>query len=100
MTRWAEAISTRRITAQDVGKFVFENICCRFGTPLEIIFDHGPGFRGDVLKDLLRRLNVKHMFSSPYCPQCNCMVKKGNGGTSKKYLKNRSKTSQKIEINI
>ena len=79
MTRWAEAVSTRRITAQDVGKFVFENICCRFGTPLEIISDHGPGFRSDVLKELMRRLNVKHRFSSPYYPQCNGLVEKVNG---------------------
>ena len=58
MTRWAESVSTRHITAQDVGKFVFESICCRFGLPLEIILDHEPGFRGDVLQDLLGRLKV------------------------------------------
>ena len=79
MTRWAKAVSTRRITAQDVRKFVFENICCCFGTPLEIISDHGPGFRSDVLKELMRRLNVKHGFSSPYYPQCNSLVEKVNG---------------------
>ena len=37
MTRWAEAVSTRRITATEVGKFIFNSICCRFGTPLEIV---------------------------------------------------------------
>ena len=58
---------------------MFENICCRFGTPLEIISDHGPGFRSDVLKELMRRLNVKHRCSSPYYPQCNGLVEKVNG---------------------
>ena len=44
MTRWAEAAPTSRITASEVGKFIFEFICCRFGVPLEIISDRGPGF--------------------------------------------------------
>ena len=51
MTRWAEAVPTSRITAKDVAKFVFNNICCRFGTPLEIISDRGPGFRGDLVNE-------------------------------------------------
>ena len=37
-------IPTSRITAKDVAKFVFNNICCRFGMPLKIISDRGPGF--------------------------------------------------------
>ena len=50
MTKWAKAIPTTTITAKDVTKFVFNSICCRFGTPLEIISDRGPGFRGDLVK--------------------------------------------------
>ena len=34
MTREAEAVPTSRITAKDVTRFVFNTICCRFGTPL------------------------------------------------------------------
>lgn len=79
MTRWAKAVSTRHITAQDVNKFLFENIFCRFVLPLKIILDHGPGFRGNVLQDLLGRLKVKHRYSSPYYPQCNGLVEKMNG---------------------
>lgn len=37
MTRWTEAVSTRRITAAEVGRFIFNSICCRFQTPLEIV---------------------------------------------------------------
>ena len=79
MTHWAEAVRTRRITAQEVGKFMFESICCRFGVPLEIVSDHGPGFRADILQEFLTKLKVKHRFSSPYYPQCNGLVKKTNG---------------------
>ncbi|MCO5599747.1 hypothetical protein L7F22_053854 [Adiantum nelumboides] len=45
MTRWAEAAATTRITAKDVAKFVFENICCRTSfkttlgyTPYQLVF--------------------------------------------------------------
>ncbi|MCO5568363.1 hypothetical protein L7F22_022062 [Adiantum nelumboides] len=79
MTRWAEATATTRITAKDVAKFVFENICCRFGTPLEIIFDRGPGFRGDLVGELMEQLGISKRHSSPYYPQCNGLVEKVNG---------------------
>ena len=79
MTRWREAIPTSRITAKDVAKFVFNSICCRFGTPLEIIFDRGPGFLGDLVKELMVKLGVKHRHSTPYYPQCNGLVEKVNG---------------------
>ena len=75
ITRWAEAVPTSRITAKDVAKFVFNSICYRFGTPLEIISDRGPGFRGDLVKELMIKLG----HSTPYYPQCNGLVEKVNG---------------------
>ena len=65
MTRWAEAVPTSRITAKDVVKFVFNSICCWFGTPLEILSDRGPGFRGDLVKELMIKLGVQHRHSTP-----------------------------------
>ncbi|MCO5598101.1 hypothetical protein L7F22_052192 [Adiantum nelumboides] len=79
MTRWAEAASVARITAADVSKFVLDYICSRFGTPLEILSDRGPGFRTDLLDALLENLSIKHVHSTPYYPQCNGLVEKKNG---------------------
>ncbi|MCO5611254.1 hypothetical protein L7F22_065506 [Adiantum nelumboides] len=79
MTRWAEAASVARITAADVSKFVLDYICSRFGTPLEILSDRGPGFRADLLDALLKNLSIKHVHSTPYYPQCNGLVEKTNG---------------------
>ena len=59
MTRWVEAALVTRITAKDVGKFIFDNICCKFGTPLEIILDRDPGFRGELIGELTKRLKIK-----------------------------------------
>ncbi|MCO5555608.1 hypothetical protein L7F22_009153 [Adiantum nelumboides] len=78
MTRWAEATTTSRITAVEVAKFIFEHICCRFGVPLEILPDRGPGFRGDLVGELMKKLKIKRRHSTPYYPQCNGLVEKVN----------------------
>ncbi|MCO5597446.1 hypothetical protein L7F22_051524 [Adiantum nelumboides] len=79
ITRWAEAAATTRITAKEVAKFVSENICCRFGTPLDIIFDKGLGLREDWVGELMEQRGISRRHSSPYYPQCNGLVKKVNG---------------------
>ncbi|MCO5576751.1 hypothetical protein L7F22_030570 [Adiantum nelumboides] len=79
MTRWAEARATKRITAKDVSDFIFKCICCRFGTPLEILSDRGPRFRADLVGDLMSKLKIKRRHSTPYYPQCNGLVEKVNG---------------------
>ena len=85
---------SQRITAKDVAKFVLENICCRFGTPLEIISDRGPGFRGDLVKELMTKLGIKQRHSSPYYPQCNGLVEKVNGMICKIITKNVGEKAQ------
>ncbi|MCO5612502.1 hypothetical protein L7F22_066770 [Adiantum nelumboides] len=79
MTRWAEATTSARITAKEVAKFVYESICCKFGVPLEILSDRGPGFRGDLVGELMKKLGIERRHSTPYYPQCNGLVEKVNG---------------------
>ena len=76
MKRWAKATPRSRITTKDVANFVFNNICCRFGTPLEIISNRGLGSRGDLVKELMIKLGFKHKHSTPSYPQCNGLVEK------------------------
>ncbi|GJU59500.1 reverse transcriptase domain-containing protein [Tanacetum coccineum] len=44
-TKWIEAKPVATITGNQVKKFVWENIVCRFGLPGEIISDNGKQFR-------------------------------------------------------
>ena len=44
LSRWAEAKAVKHTTSKDIGKFVYEDICCKFGAPLELLLDRGPGF--------------------------------------------------------
>ncbi|MCO5576746.1 hypothetical protein L7F22_030565 [Adiantum nelumboides] len=94
MTRWAKATSVARITIEDMRKIVLDYICSRFGTPLEILSDRGPGFRADLLDVLLKNLSIKHVHSTPYYPQCNGLVEKTNGVLCKIITKHVKKRSQ------
>ncbi|MCO5586261.1 hypothetical protein L7F22_040200 [Adiantum nelumboides] len=71
LSRWAEAKAVRQITAKDVAKFVYEEICCKFGMPLELLLDQGPRFRADLLGFLCKKMNITRRFTTPYYPQCN-----------------------------
>ena len=44
LSRWAEARAVKQITAKDLAKFLYEDIWCNFGVPLELLSDQGPSF--------------------------------------------------------
>ncbi|MCO5553292.1 hypothetical protein L7F22_006813 [Adiantum nelumboides] len=79
MTRWVEAQSVAKVNEKTVSKFVYTHICCRFGTPLEIVSDNGPGFRRGLLTEVCEVLKISHRHSTPYYPQSNGLVEKANG---------------------
>ncbi|MCO5575684.1 hypothetical protein L7F22_029488 [Adiantum nelumboides] len=78
MTRWVEAQSVAKVNEKTVSKFVYTHICCRFGTPLEIVSDNGPGFRRGLLTEVCEELKISHRHSTPYYPQSNGLVEKAN----------------------
>ncbi|MCO5561946.1 hypothetical protein L7F22_015572 [Adiantum nelumboides] len=66
----------------------------RFGTPLEIVSDNGPGFRKGLLTEVCEELHILHWHSTPYYPQSNGLVEKANGiiaGIIRKMVKNKTK---------
>ncbi|MCO5557653.1 hypothetical protein L7F22_011221 [Adiantum nelumboides] len=66
----------------------------RFGTPLEIVFDNGPGFRKSLLTEVCEELHIVHRHSTPYYPQSNGLVEKANGvivGIIRKMMKNKTR---------
>ncbi|GJT48771.1 reverse transcriptase domain-containing protein [Tanacetum coccineum] len=50
-TKWIEAKPVATITGNQVKKFVWDNIVCRFGLPGEIVSDNGKQFRDNPFKD-------------------------------------------------
>ncbi|MCO5564639.1 hypothetical protein L7F22_018305 [Adiantum nelumboides] len=87
MTKWPEAKASRGATSKDVCNFIFDYICCRFGVPLELVSDQGKKFRNDLIEDLVKKLEIKHRYSTPYHPQCNGLVEAFNGVLQKMLFK-------------
>ncbi|MCO5569835.1 hypothetical protein L7F22_023549 [Adiantum nelumboides] len=79
MTRWVEAQSVAKVNEKTVSKFVYTHICCRLGTPLEIVSNNGPGFERGLLTKVCEELKISHRHSTPYYPQSNGLVEKANG---------------------
>ena len=79
LSRWAEASAVRQVTAKDVAKFVYEDICCKFGVPLELLSDQGPSFRGDLVEYLCEKMKITRRYTTPYYPQRNGLNERFNG---------------------
>ncbi|GJX31920.1 reverse transcriptase domain-containing protein [Tanacetum coccineum] len=52
-TKWIEAKPVATITGNQVKKFIWDNIVCRFGLPGEIVSDNGKQFCDNPFKDCL-----------------------------------------------
>ena len=77
-TKWPEARATKRDTAEEVVKFLYEDIICRHGCPQKIISDRGKHFDNDLIQRLTKKFNIKHNLSTAYHPQTNGLVERFN----------------------
>ncbi|GKB00017.1 reverse transcriptase domain-containing protein [Tanacetum coccineum] len=77
-TKWIKAKPVATITGNQVKKFVWENIVCRFGLPGEIISDNGKQFRDNPFIDWCEKLCIQQHFSSVKHPQTNGLVERAN----------------------
>ncbi|GKA71241.1 reverse transcriptase domain-containing protein [Tanacetum coccineum] len=77
-TKWIEAKPIAMITGNQVKKFVWDNIVCRFGLPGEIISDNRKQFRDNPFKDWCEKLNIKQRFAFFKHPQTNGQVERAN----------------------
>ncbi|GFN82062.1 Pol polyprotein [Plakobranchus ocellatus] len=90
-TRWAEAVSQRRITAKDVAEALFF-IFVSLGFPKEIQSDRGQQFMSNLLAEFNSLCNIKHFVSTPYHPQTNGIVERFHS-TLKSMIRKRSRES-------
>ncbi|GJS62198.1 reverse transcriptase domain-containing protein [Tanacetum coccineum] len=55
-TKWIEAKPVATIIGDQVKKFVWDNVVCRFGLPGDIVSDNGKQFRDNLFKDWCEKL--------------------------------------------
>nr|GEX83595.1 reverse transcriptase domain-containing protein [Tanacetum cinerariifolium] len=77
-TKWIEAKVVETIIGGQVKKFVWDNIVCRFGIPVEIVLDNGKQFSDNLFKDWCDKLNITQRFTSVKHPQSNGLMERAN----------------------
>nr|KYP55824.1 Pol polyprotein [Cajanus cajan]KYP58976.1 Pol polyprotein [Cajanus cajan] len=60
-TKWIEACSLAKITTENVQKFTWKSIICRFGIPHSLVTNNGRQFIAQRFEDFLHELGVKHL---------------------------------------
>jgi hypothetical protein len=77
-TKWPEARAIKRADAEEITKFLWEDIICRHGCPKKMISDRGVHFDNNKMKNIVEKYNIDHRFSTPYHPQTNGLVERFN----------------------
>ncbi|XP_075475888.1 uncharacterized protein LOC142514743 [Primulina tabacum] len=70
-SKWVEAEPLAKITEQEVLKFLWKNIVCRFGVSRRIISDNGRQFQGKGITSWCREMKITQSFTSVAYPQAN-----------------------------
>ena len=77
-TKWVEAKPLATTNGDQMKKFVWEHIICRFGIPHTIVSDNGPQFAKGVFPEFCKQLQIQQSFTSVYHPQGNGQVEVTN----------------------
>lgn len=77
-SRFAICKAVPRVTAEDIVRFLIEEIFCRFGDIQEIISDRGTVFTARIVKETVERFGAKCIHTSSFHPQCNGLVERLN----------------------
>src|ERR1700742_1379849 len=77
LTRYVEGRPMRSDNAESIGKFLLEDIICRWGCPQEIVTDNAPQFIA-ALKWLNEKYGIRGIRISAYNSQANGPVETGH----------------------
>lgn len=77
-SKWVEAEALRTITDTEVMKFIWENICCRYGVPRDLVSDNGTQFNSKRMQAWCARMKIRQRFTSVAHPQANGQVEVTN----------------------
>lgn len=76
-SKWVEGKAIHTNNATESRDFLWDDIICRYGTPLVIRTDRGPEFKGRF-HELCVRLGIAHYYISSEYPQANGQIERMN----------------------
>jgi hypothetical protein len=74
---WVEARALSSNKAQEVYRFLYEEIICRFGIPDEVLADRGELY-GNHVREAAEADGIHLKFTTAYHPQTNGMIERGH----------------------
>ncbi|XP_057808633.1 uncharacterized protein LOC131023106 [Salvia miltiorrhiza] len=77
-SKWVEAEAVTRVDEATVEKFIWKNICCRYGVPRVLISDNGAQFTSQRIEDFCSRMDIEQRFVSVAHLQANGQVELAN----------------------
>ncbi|XP_073016849.1 uncharacterized protein [Primulina eburnea] len=77
-SKWVEAEPLAIITENDVLKFLWKSIVCRYGVPRRLISDNGRQFQGAKIEAWCKEMKIQQVFTSVAYPQSNGQVEVTN----------------------
>ncbi|KAI5338047.1 hypothetical protein L3X38_017318 [Prunus dulcis] len=77
-TKWIEAEALSSTKEDDVERFIWRNIICRFGCPQSLVTDNGSQFIGKQITALFKKYGIKQHLSTPRYPQGNGQAEASN----------------------
>ncbi|KAK2425775.1 hypothetical protein QL285_024519 [Trifolium repens] len=77
-TKWIEAEPVATITAEQVIRFYWKKIICRFGLPKFIVSDNGTQFTSEKVIQFCERYSIRNTFVSVEHPQANGQAESAN----------------------
>ncbi|UYV61202.1 hypothetical protein LAZ67_1003805 [Cordylochernes scorpioides] len=78
LTRYAITRALPSADAQQVAKFVLEDVVLKHGAPREIITDRGRGFQSKLISELTGLCSSAQRFTTAYHPQTNGLTERLN----------------------
>ena len=77
-SRWRDALPIQNGTAEEIATTLEEKVFCYFGIPERIHTDQGAQFESKLLAELCALWGVAKSRTTPYHPQSNGVVERGN----------------------
>ncbi|CAF4413388.1 unnamed protein product [Rotaria sp. Silwood2] len=92
--------AVRDCTASTAARFITEEVILKYGTPKCILTDNGTHFTASMMSELLKKIGITHLYSTPYHPMTNGQIERYNATMDSKIaaLSNENRTNRDEQL--